>query len=112
MGQDCRHPGLAFKADNDDIRESLSYKVKKGLEFQGANVFEHDPYVPCSGSIEEMKKAADVVILCTPHSDYKSLSFDIPVIDVWGFFSQPELEVLVGPDAPQPELKVIEGNRK
>ncbi len=29
--------GMTFKADNDDIRESLSFRVKKGLEFHGRN---------------------------------------------------------------------------
>ena len=29
--------GLSFKADNDDIRESLSFRVRKALEFRGAS---------------------------------------------------------------------------
>jgi len=88
--------GLAFKANNDDIRESLSFKVKKALEFQGATIVEHDPYVEGSDSLEDLHSKSDVVILCTPHGCFKELSFDKPVVDVWGFFSQPELEVLPG----------------
>ena len=86
--------GLAFKANNDDIRESLSFKVKKNLEFQGADIIEFDPYVEGSCSLDHLKTEADLLILCTPHACFKELSFSQPVVDVWGFFSQPKLEVM------------------
>jgi len=37
--------GMAFKADNDDIRSSLSYKLKKHLTRQVKQVLTSDPYV-------------------------------------------------------------------
>lgn len=88
--------GMSFKADNDDIRESLSFRVKKGLEFQGATVLAHDPFLADSAKIEEVLERADVIVLGTPHSMYRKLSLKKPVIDVWGFFLQPELEILPG----------------
>ena len=37
--------GMAFKAESDDIRASLSYKLRKLLEWAGARVLCTDPYV-------------------------------------------------------------------
>lgn len=91
--------GLAFKANNDDIRESLSFRVRKGLEFHGAQVLCHDPFLPQFNSLEEVCGRSDVLVLCTPHKQYQALKHRQPVVDVWGFYSQPELEVLPGKQA-------------
>ena len=88
--------GMAFKANNDDIRESLSYKVKKGLEFQGAEVVFHDPYLPESSQLSEVLKDSDGLILCTPHKEYKELKLSQPVVDVWGTYRASDLEILPG----------------
>ena len=37
--------GMAFKAESDDIRASLSFKLRKLLEWAGASVLCADPYV-------------------------------------------------------------------
>ena len=93
--------GMAFKADNDDIRESLSFRIKKGLEFHGAEVLCHDPYLENSAALDDISNSADVIVLGTPHSAYKTLKLKQPVIDVWGFFPEllPRLEVLPGAGA-------------
>ncbi|MCB0324293.1 MAG: nucleotide sugar dehydrogenase, partial [Bdellovibrionales bacterium] len=88
--------GLTFKADNDDIRESLSFRVKKGLEFKGATVVVHDPFVETTSSIAEVDRDADVLVLCTPHREYREYSFQSPISDVWGVFHRPTLEILPG----------------
>jgi UDP-N-acetyl-D-mannosaminuronic acid dehydrogenase len=88
--------GLAFKADNDDTRESLSFKVRKGLDFRGASVLLNDPFVEGTVSLEEVLAKSDVLVLCAPHSAYKKISISQPVVDVWGFFSLPELEIIPG----------------
>jgi len=88
--------GMAFKANNDDIRESLSFKVKKGLEFKGANVLCHDPYLKDSASLQDVLAQSDALILCTPHNEYKNLNYKQPMVDVWGFFNKPKLEILPG----------------
>ncbi len=92
--------GLSFKADNDDIRESLSFRVKKACEFRGAKTLCHDPYLPeMSVPMEKLLSECEVVILCTPHGEYKSLKLKQPVVDVWAFFGKPELEILPGTNA-------------
>ena len=37
--------GMAFKGESDDTRESLSYKLRKILEYEAAEVLCTDPYV-------------------------------------------------------------------
>ena len=89
--------GLSFKAGNDDIRESLSFRVKKACEFRGATTLAHDPYLPeLSVPLETVLAESDVLILCTPHSEYKTLDLRRPCVDVWGFFGVAPLEVLPG----------------
>jgi UDP-N-acetyl-D-mannosaminuronic acid dehydrogenase len=81
--------GMAFKGNNDDPRESLSYKLKKKLEVEAESVLCHDPYIkdPRFVSLNEIKKRADIVIVATPHSDYKDLKWgDKLVIDMWDFY--------------------------
>jgi UDP-N-acetyl-D-mannosaminuronic acid dehydrogenase len=87
--------GMAFKANNDDIRESLSFKIKKGLEFAGAKVLCHDPYLPEYGELEGVLNA-DALVISTPHQEYLKLEFKAPVIDVWGIFNKAPIEVLPG----------------
>ena len=88
--------GMTFKADNDDIRESLSFRVKKGLEFKGAQVLCHDPFLNDTTPLEQVVASSDVFVLGTPHSRYKELKLSQPTVDVWGFFGKPTLEVLPG----------------
>ena len=82
--------GMAFKAESDDIRDSLSFKLRKLLESEGIEVRCTDPYVqdPTFVSLEEAL-AADVIILGAPHSAYRNLRFPKGkrVIDVWNFWS-------------------------
>ena len=81
---------------DSDIRESLSFKVKKGLEFKGASVLWNDPYLEGSTNIDELDAACDCLVLCTPHSDYKNHTFRSQLVDIWGFFGMPELTILPG----------------
>ena len=37
--------GMTFKPNNDDTRESLSFKLRKNLEFRMSEVLIHDPYL-------------------------------------------------------------------
>src|SRR3990170_1112629 len=66
--------GLAFKADIDDVRESLAFKVKKALERERAKVFLHDPYVPgYQNDLDEVLSGADFIFISTNHSYYQNL---------------------------------------
>ncbi len=81
--------GMAFKGDNDDPRESLSYKLKKGLEVEADIVLCHDPYIkdPRFVSLDEIKKKADIIVVATPHSDYKNEKWGKKiVIDMWNYY--------------------------
>jgi UDP-N-acetyl-D-mannosaminuronic acid dehydrogenase len=81
--------GMAFKADIDDVRASLSYKFKKTLASYARAVLTTDPFVttdPDLLPLEEVVAGSDLLILCTPHLCYKSADFaGKPVVDVWGF---------------------------
>ena len=76
--------GMTFKANNDDTRESLSYKLKKLLEMEMAYVIETDPYLPETMPLEQALTAADGLILGVPHKEYLSLSPAVPFVDCWG----------------------------
>ena len=101
--------GMTFKADNDDIRESLSFRVKKGLEFKGATVLCNDPFLSGMTSIEDVLAKSDVIVLGTPHSCYRTIKLNKPAVDVWGFFSKPTLEIYTREDEAadsEPELRI------
>ena len=76
--------GLAFKADNDDIRESLSFKVKKLLEMKMAEVLVTDEFVPGTMPLKTFVRESDGIILGVPHSAYRKLKVKKPFVDCWG----------------------------
>jgi len=81
--------GMSFKAGSDDTRSSLSYKLKRILTFKARRVLTTDPYVTTDAALvplEEVLEEADLIILATPHKDYRDLTFTQPVADVWNFF--------------------------
>lgn len=85
--------GMTFKANSDDTRESLSFRVKKLLVFNGAEVKCHDPYLADSASIDDILQC-DCIILTTPHNEYRDLNFKQPLIDVWGYYRECDLEII------------------
>ena len=80
--------GMAFKAESDDIRASLSYKFKKVLSGQARAVLTTDPFVttdPELMPLDEVIAKSDLLILCAPHAAYRDADFKgKPVFDVWG----------------------------
>ncbi len=83
--------GMAFKGDSDDSRESLSYKLKKVLTIEAAQVLCSDPYVKDSALVpaETLIKKSDIIIIGTTHSEYKKLKLDFKsktIVDMWNFF--------------------------
>jgi len=79
--------GMTFKANNDDTRESLSFKVKKLLEFKMTHVMCSDPYLPETLSLSEALENADGVILGVPHREYLELKISRPFVDCWGVWT-------------------------
>lgn len=78
--------GMAFKAESDDIRSSLSYKLRRILRYKAANVLCTDPFVttdPNLVPLEEVLAKADVLVIGAPHSAYRSLKPKQAVVDIW-----------------------------
>jgi UDP-N-acetyl-D-mannosaminuronic acid dehydrogenase len=78
--------GMAFKGESDDIRSSLSYKLKRILEFKADMVLCADPYVTVDPSLlpqEEVIARSDLLVIATPHREYRNLVTDKPVADIW-----------------------------
>lgn len=78
--------GMAFKGESDDIRSSLSYKLKRILKFKAKDVLCTDPYVkvdPALLPLEQVLQSSDLLIVGAPHRAYNGLRTDLPVIDIW-----------------------------
>ncbi len=92
--------GLAFKPEIDDIRESLSFKIRKALLREHAQVILHDPYVKnyphqeVLNDLSDALKEADAVIIATRHKIYqnqknkilKLTSKKTYICDIWNIF--------------------------
>jgi UDP-N-acetyl-D-mannosaminuronic acid dehydrogenase len=79
--------GMAFKAESDDARASLSYKLRKLLIWAGAEVLATDPYVPDDRLVPlaDVLAGSDILVLGAPHAAYRSLDVGgRDVVDVWG----------------------------
>ena len=81
--------GMAFKAESDDIRSSLSYKLKRILRFKAKAVLCTDPYVAAATDstlvpLDEVLAQADILVIGAPHPEYRGLETALPVKDVWG----------------------------
>ena len=64
--------GLAFKADTDDERDSLSHKLIRMLERELADVAVHDPRVSTpTVPLEEALDGAAAVVVATNHSEFR-----------------------------------------
>ena len=82
--------GMAFKAESDDPRSSLSYKFKKAIAGLVREVLTTDPYVadPELLSLDEVIERSDLLILGTPHRIYQSADLKSkPVVDVWSLLT-------------------------
>jgi UDP-N-acetyl-D-mannosaminuronic acid dehydrogenase len=78
--------GMSFKAESDDIRSSLSYKLKRILKFKSRSVLTHDPYVtndPDLVDLDLVLREADLLVIGTPHAMYRDLAVEAPVVDIW-----------------------------
>lgn len=98
--------GLAFKANIDDTRESLSLKTKKALEREGAEVYLHDPFVKgYDGDVYEILKEADLIFIATNHNQYRQLDLNKVVkiakkrciiCDIWNTFKTDKIIFSLG----------------
>ena len=79
---------MAFKAESDDARASLSYKLRKLLSWAGAPVLCTDPYVNDDRLValeDRVLEESEILILGAPHKPYRGLELGgKDVVDVWG----------------------------
>jgi UDP-N-acetyl-D-mannosaminuronic acid dehydrogenase len=92
--------GLAFKPEIDDIRESLSFKIRKALLREHATVVLHDPFVkeysqaPVLDDLDEALKGVNVIFVATRHKLYEQqaskilakVNKKVYICDVWNTF--------------------------
>jgi UDP-N-acetyl-D-mannosaminuronic acid dehydrogenase len=79
--------GMAFKGDSDDVRSSLSYKLKKLLRLHAREVLTTDPFVSTDPELlplDQVLAQSDLLVVATPHRQYATLAVGAtPVVDVW-----------------------------
>ena len=83
--------GMAFKAESDDIRSSLSYKLKRILKFKADSVLCADSLVSDDDSLvseAELIEKSDLIVIGAPHFRYSIMSIKKPVIDIWNVRKQ------------------------
>ncbi len=84
--------GLSFKAENDDIRDSLSIKLLKNLKSKNIKTLQSDEFYKNKENIDKklLVKKSDIIILGTPHQAYKNLKIkkNKVLVDIWGFIKK------------------------
>jgi UDP-N-acetyl-D-mannosaminuronic acid dehydrogenase len=68
--------GMSFKAESDDIRSSLSYKLRRLLRYKAKAVVCHDPFVstdPDLLPLDVVLDRADLLVIGAPHKAYRTL---------------------------------------
>jgi UDP-N-acetyl-D-mannosaminuronic acid dehydrogenase len=78
--------GMTFKADSDDPRDSLAFKLRKILQSECREVLSTDPFLqdPSLKPLEEVLRRSDILFIGSPHTAYRKLDFGkTPVVDVW-----------------------------
>lgn len=81
--------GISFKANVDDIRDSLSIKLINLLKPLCRKIYIHDPFVKnlTNINLKELLKLSDIIIIATPHDLFKSIKIpsNKKIIDIWNF---------------------------
>jgi UDP-N-acetyl-D-mannosaminuronic acid dehydrogenase len=78
--------GMAFKSGTDDTRDSLAYKLRRIIRFRAKDVLCSDDHVrtdPTLLPLDEVIERSDVLVIGTPHPEYRALHTDKPVVDIW-----------------------------
>jgi UDP-N-acetyl-D-mannosaminuronic acid dehydrogenase len=82
--------GMSFKANSDDGRESLSYKLRNLLELEADRVLCTDVYIEDEDFVAptEMIRESDIVIVGAPHDEYRQLDISCELVDIWNFYGK------------------------
>jgi len=87
--------GMTFKANSDDLRNSLSFKLRKILEAKGIEVVAVEPNVDGFDELSDVAEV-DALVLMTPHKEFGDLhtiseavgNSDCLFVDIWGFWDE------------------------
>jgi len=77
--------GMAFKPATGDTRDSLAYKLRRILRFRAREVVCSDDRVEADPSLlplDVVVNRADVLVIGTPHPEYRNLSTHKPIVDI------------------------------
>jgi len=84
--------GMAFKADSDDPRQSLSYKLRKIMEYEAGCVLCSDEHIRDERFVtaHDLVERSDLILIGAPHREYRELTIPEgkPLVDVWNFFGR------------------------
>jgi UDP-N-acetyl-D-mannosaminuronic acid dehydrogenase len=82
--------GMTFKADNDDVRESLAFKLKKLLQLECTGVLCTDEFLKAGWLVplQEVLRRADLLVISAPHTRYKDLRPQQPTLDPWNLLGR------------------------
>lgn len=82
--------GVAFKAETDDIRDSLSIELINKLKKLNLNIIYTDVYYKDKLTLNTASfiKKSNIIILGAPHNKYKKIKIpkEKVLIDIWGLF--------------------------
>ena len=79
--------GVTFKAETDDIRDSLSIELIQNLKRKKFKVIYSDIYYKDENTIatKDLIKKSDIIIIGAPHKKYKKIIFPRSkyIINIW-----------------------------
>ncbi len=84
--------GMSFKANIDDKRDSLSYKIFNLIKHEAKNVYCSDEFIKDDKFVtkENLIKKSDIIIVATPHDTYKKLKISKKkfLVDIWSILKK------------------------
>ena len=78
--------GMSFKPNNDDLRESLAYRLRKILTYENAIVMCTDPYIndPSFFKLNEVLAQCNIIFIGSPHAEYLNIDLSkVEVVNCW-----------------------------
>lgn len=82
--------GVTFKAETDDIRDSLAFDIYKKLKGKNFKVIFSDEYYVSkeNKTLKNFIKKSNIIVIGALHKKYKKINFPSSkkIIDVWDFY--------------------------
>jgi UDP-N-acetyl-D-mannosaminuronic acid dehydrogenase len=77
--------GMTFKANVDDFRSSLSFKLEQLLKQEAKRILCSDVLLQKDDFVdtESLINLSDLIIIATPHNFYRDLVIEKPLVDIW-----------------------------